>query len=198
DVRVELVDVAIPRLRGLLGEADLASYAAALAAGQRAIDAAGGPRLAIDLALGSASVDGRALDLSEAELVWLAALAVARVAGPEEGGWLVSAAPESWAAVARACRGRAWTVRIKSKAVRALLGHAVARYDADADGAADLTKLRADTKRRIAAWCKRHAPAAARVLVPEGAKRFHDGALVHFQRLPLAAAAIAIRGLPAS
>jgi len=197
EVAVHLVDVALPRLRALLREEDLATYADALAAGQRAIDSARPPRLAVDLANGAAAVDGAPLELSESELVWVAALVAARLEGGD--GWLASGDEGALARIAAACRTRAWTARIRSRALRAMMAPAESgerAYDA-ADAAADLAKLRADAKRRIIAWCKHQRPEAARWLVPQSKKAWTDGALTHFQRIPAPPANLVLSGLGA-
>ena len=67
DVQVRLIDVQLPRLHGLLSEAALHTYAAALSAGQAAVDAAEPPYLLVDLATGKASVNGEVLPLSSSE-----------------------------------------------------------------------------------------------------------------------------------
>lgn len=72
---VILVDVQVPRLRSLLRERDLLTYAAALRAGQAAVDASVSSRLLIELPEGKAFVGEEELPLSKAQFVWYATLA---------------------------------------------------------------------------------------------------------------------------
>ena len=192
EVEIVLVDVRIPRLRGLLTAADLASYEEALAAGQRAIDAALPARLAIDLVAGVAAIDGLPLGASEGELVWLATLATARLSG--EDGWVASGDTAPLAKVLAACAAYGWSTRIKSKALRTLMGETHDGYDAEGMDA-DLAKLRADAKRRVAAFCRAHRPAASSALVPASRKAWKDGALTSFQRLPASREQLTVTGL---
>jgi CRISPR-associated protein (TIGR02584 family) len=191
EVEILLVDVRLPRLRGLLTAGDLASYEEALAAGQRAIDAALPSRLTIDLVAGTAEIDGLPLGASEGELVWLATLATARLDGAD--GWVASGDTAPLAQLLSACAAYGWSARIKSKALRTLMGEVHDGYDADGMDA-DLAKLRADAKRRLAAFCRAHRPAAARWLVPAARKAWHDGALTSFQRLPAAPEQLLVSG----
>src|SRR5690606_27881582 len=71
-VGIRVVEVALPRLRGLVPPAHRVSYASALAAGQAALDVAALPELRVDVDLGHAHLNGAKLPLSAAELVWLA------------------------------------------------------------------------------------------------------------------------------
>jgi hypothetical protein len=70
-VDVRLVDVQLPRLRGLLPPSALLSFAAAVAA-----SASGA--VSVDLTARTVTVGGRELRLSANQMVWYAALAVAR------------------------------------------------------------------------------------------------------------------------
>ncbi|MDB4993027.1 MAG: CRISPR-associated protein [Myxococcaceae bacterium] len=185
DVEVRLVDVALPRLASLLQKEDLTTYASALEAGQRAIDRGPMPRLTLDLVTGTARCDTDVLPVSESELVWLAALAHARVRDPlPDGGWLAARDVDALRVVIAGCAARGWTERIRSRPLRALLADPSAS-NVVPDAVADLAKLRADTRKRISVWCEQLRPLAAGLLIPETRRRWDDGALLAEQRLAL-------------
>ncbi len=104
-VRVELVDLRVPRLRGLLPPSALSSHAEALAAGEAAIAAGGHAVPRVDLRARTVAVGQAAAALSPDQMVWYAALAVARRTRPD--GLL---APDDDALLARvyAAGLRAW------------------------------------------------------------------------------------------
>jgi len=105
EVRVEAIDVRVPRLRRLLPAAELATYAGALAAGEAAIAAGGNPIPRVDLRARTVAVGDTVATLSHDQMVWYATLAVARRTRPDG---LV--APDDDALIARvfaACLG-AW------------------------------------------------------------------------------------------
>jgi hypothetical protein len=196
EVVVRLVDVALPRLASLLHKEDLVTYAAALEAGQRAIDRGPMPRLTLDLMTGTAHCDAEALPVSESELVWLAALALARIGDPEaDGGWLAARDVAALRPVLEASAARGWTERVRSRPLRALLGSAGESKVASADAVADLAKLRADTRKRMSVWCKQYRPLASALLVPETRRRWDDGALLAEQRIALPSNRIRIVGM---
>jgi CRISPR-associated protein (TIGR02584 family) len=85
EVQVLLVDVEVPRLRRLLPEPPAASYAEALRAGFRAIERASVVELQVDLAAGQLRISGEVVPVQEARLAWIAALALARKRGLEDG-----------------------------------------------------------------------------------------------------------------
>jgi CRISPR-associated protein (TIGR02584 family) len=195
EVEVRLVDVHLPRLASLLQEGDLVTYAAALEAGQRAIDRGPMPRLTLDLVEGTARCDADALPVSESELVWLAALALARTRDPDgSGGWLAARDVEALRPVLAACAARGWTERVRSRPLRALLG---GTSKVSSDAVADLAKLRADTRKRMTVWCKQFRPLASTLLVPETRRRWDDKALLAEQRIALAPDRITVLGGPA-
>lgn len=191
DVGVLLVDVHLPRLRGLLSDRDLESYESALVAGQAAVDAAQLPSLFVDLVEGVARVNESALPLSPAQLLWYGALAVARRRGE---GWLVSDDFELLREVALACAHREWMGALKSEPIRALMGRAQG-YDED-DLIVDLKRLRTETRSRVRDWCREHARIHTALLVPRyRARGDGKGGRVHAQRLELDPAAVEVRGL---
>ncbi len=200
DVEVRLVDVALPRLASLLQMEDLTTYASALEAGQRAIDRGPMPRLTLDLETGTARCDADMLPVSESELVWLTALALARVRDPlPDGGWLAARDVDALRGVLARCASRGWTERVRSQTLRALLADtngsgASNASNALGDAVTDLAKLRADTRKRMTDWCKKLRPLAAGLLVPETRRRHDGGALLSEQRLALAADRITILG----
>lgn len=194
-VSVHLVDVQVPRLRGLLPEGTLASYATALAAGQAAVDAVAIPQLSIDLGKGEARVDGIVLPLSHSELIWYAALALARRAGD---GWVAASDLSGVKVVVAACG--AWTEAVKSNPLKKLLGDDTLykKYDDNAELLADLAKLKADTRKRMKAWCTKHRPSCTALLVPEDKRWKVDGTLAFHQRVVVDKGHIEIVGLPAA
>ncbi len=106
DVEVSLVPVPVPRLRRLLAPEALASFAAALAAGEEAI--ASGPEPTVTLAGDTAAIQvGSVLvPLSYDQLLWFSALAVARRRHHDDG-WLNVTDTVLVQAVHDACR-KAW------------------------------------------------------------------------------------------
>ena len=195
DVGVHLVDVQLPRLRGLLSDEALATYASALAAGQAAVDAVAIPLVSIDLVKGDASVDGMVLPLSHSELIWYAALARARRAGD---GWIAASDLSDVRIVVAACG--AWTEAVKSKPLKKLLGDDTLykKHDDNAELLADLAMLKADTRKRMKAWCTKHRPSCTALLVPEDKRWKVDGTLAFHQRVVLDKGHIEIVGLPAA
>ena len=83
EVRVELVDLRVPRLRRLLPATALDTYAAALAAGEAAIASGGGARPRVDLSQRTVAVGGTLARLSHDQMIWYAALAVAHRLRPD-------------------------------------------------------------------------------------------------------------------
>lgn len=88
-VQVTLVDVPLPRLRGLLGGAPAERYADLLRLGQRAVDDAAPLELSIDLRSdhGPVHIAGQVVRFSPAEKLMLAAFAVAHL-DPEGNGFM--------------------------------------------------------------------------------------------------------------
>jgi hypothetical protein len=87
DVRVQVVDVAVPRLRRLLCDEALETFAGALEAGEAAL--AHGPVALLEIHVLSREVrlgDAR-VQVSHDQMVWLLALALARLGGTDDG-WL--------------------------------------------------------------------------------------------------------------
>jgi len=183
DVGVLLIDVQLPRLRGLLTDAALASYASALAAGQVAVDAVAIPRLRIDLRVGTAHVDGALVPLSSSELVWYAALALARTNGE---GWIASSDLTHIKAVLAA--SGAWIDAGKSNPIRWLAGDISAYKSGDVAAdelLGDLKKLRTDTRQRLTTWCTSHRPSALELLRPVMKAWQVDGGRTGHQRIAL-------------
>jgi CRISPR-associated protein (TIGR02584 family) len=178
-VEVQLVELDLPRLAGLVGGEALGSYRLAKGASQKAIDAAAPPVLSIDLEQGTAYLDDALLDLSAAELLWYAYLARQRQLGD---GWVVAGVGghaefrafvvERWS--------RSWVQAQKSRPLRELVEQASVLDD-------DLRNLRGKTVQKVKRWCAAERPIAARLLVPEVDGRGR-------QRLPMAPASIALRG----
>jgi hypothetical protein len=85
EVEVQLVQVVLPRLRGLINPQDLASAATALGAVQQVVQRVALPTLRVDLVKGQCVIDGRRLPLSPSQFLWYATLAIERHRGGE--GW---------------------------------------------------------------------------------------------------------------
>jgi CRISPR-associated protein (TIGR02584 family) len=160
NVPVHLLDVAVPRLAGLIGEESLATFSGAQRASQLAIDAASPPSLRIDLLEGRASVDDTALSLSAAELAWYGYLAAARKNGGE--GWVITGQDghDELRAFLLPLEGREWLAKIQTKPLIDLL----AGRSVDDE---DLRNLRGKTVQKLKRWCRDHHPRALRLLVPE-------------------------------
>jgi CRISPR-associated protein (TIGR02584 family) len=88
DVEVRVVDVRVPRLRRLLPDVALASYAEALAAGEDAVATVDAARPRFDLTRRELRVGATTLRLPHNQALWFAALAVARRCRAD--GWLVT------------------------------------------------------------------------------------------------------------
>lgn len=85
EVEVQLVPVALPRLRGLLRHGDLATAQKALAAAQQAVDLAALPTLRVDLEQGICLLDGQPMKLATSHFLWYATLVIERWRGGD--GW---------------------------------------------------------------------------------------------------------------
>ncbi|MFO0624772.1 MAG: CRISPR-associated ring nuclease [Polyangiales bacterium] len=144
DVPVHLVEVRVPRLRRLLGGRVMPTWADALAAGQRAVEAVPQVELSLDLAAARVTLNGAAVAFTESEFVWFATLARARRDDDGEG-WARSSDPAGPRAVLcamRDARGGAWTP--SSTAWRAVL----TTGSCDGDEAALLSKFRSTAAAR--------------------------------------------------
>ncbi len=168
DVEVKLVDVKVPRLRDLLTNDALTSYASALTAGQEAVDDVAIPMLTVDLINGKVFVDDEPVALRRAMVLWIAALVLARREGSSDG-WIATSSTTHVKQIVAACAGRAWTKSIRSKPISLLMGrpNIYKKHEDDADFLLDLGKLKGDMRNAIAAWCAAHRPLAHAVLVPE-------------------------------
>lgn len=187
-VRVELVDVPLPRLRGLLAGNEPTSFADALAATQAAIDLAEPPTMCIDLHKGQLAVDGVHWPVKAARLVWMTTLALARQRGD---GWVAASSP-LLAHVAAACAPLPWATSVRCNPVRELMGLPTpASYRPDDEGL-ELRKLRADTRALVETLAAKHCPRHASLLVPETRRTREHGALTHAQRIALPAGRISI------
>jgi CRISPR-associated protein (TIGR02584 family) len=86
DVTVSLVEPRLPRLRRLLREQDLASFAHAIEAGEAALEHGSLPRVVLDLKLRRLHVNDLTFRLSADQMIWYATLAVVRQQGGD--GWV--------------------------------------------------------------------------------------------------------------
>ncbi len=188
DVDVKLVDVKLPRLRGLLTNDALTSYASALSAGQEAVDDVAIPMLTVDLVNGKVFVDDEPVALSKTMVLWVAALVLARREASDEG-WVAASSTTHVKQIAAACAGRPWTKSIRSKPISLLMGRPslYKKHEDDDDFLRDLGKLKTDTRTAMAAWCAAHRPLAHTMLVPETAKWKAPGedATANYQRIAM-------------
>jgi CRISPR-associated protein (TIGR02584 family) len=177
-VEVQLIDVSLPRLGGLIAGGALETYESAVAASQRAIDALTPPLLKIDLLEGAATADDRSLGLSSAELLWYAFLAEGRKTNSD--GWVVIGQDGHHALreFVLPLVGRSWVAKIRTAPLLALI-------EGDWVNDEDLRNLRGKTVQKLKSWCDEQRPDASGWLVPES-----DGG--RHQRIPLPAAHIVI------
>lgn len=86
DVRVDLVDLLVPRLRQALSDEDRADFMTAVGAGERAATVGGAPELRVDVLRRRAQVGHLEVGLSRSQMVWFLALVLARLGSDE--GWV--------------------------------------------------------------------------------------------------------------
>ncbi len=170
-VDINLVEIDLVKLGGLLGKDALGSYSAAIEKSRAAISALSPPRLKLDLVEGRCWVEGESLPLSSAELLWYGFLAQGRASSEE--GWVVvgqdghGALRDFYVSLIE----RPWATKIRTQPLRAL---ASGDYVADED----LKNLRGKTVQKVKRWCDEHRPAAAEWIVPRS-----DGG--RHQRIPI-------------
>ena len=86
DVKVDLIDLLVPRLGQALSEDDKRTFQTALAAGERAARVGGAPRLQVDVLHSLVHFGHTTVGLSRSELVWFLALVLARLNSSD--GWV--------------------------------------------------------------------------------------------------------------
>jgi CRISPR-associated protein (TIGR02584 family) len=177
-VGVRLVDLPLPRLRGLLSSANLTSFAAAMAAGQRALDRASPPSMMVDISEQKLEINGTPVHLPPGPFVVLVALVAARLRGE---GWLRTHELEPVATAVRQVSARRAGWPADGTVYRRLLD------GEDVDGA-DLAKARSDLRRALTRYCEQHER-DRRTVVPELHAAWEgegaDRAKVSRQRLPV-------------
>lgn len=179
-VRVDLIDVELPRLAGVVEGNVLTSWDSALKIA-KARPGSAPPSLVLDLDHGQTTVDGIPLPLSTAERLWYAYLASRR--GETADGWVLAGQEghaEFFSFLERA-RAQRWASSIRTKPLLDLL-------DGEFVPDEDLKNLRGKTVQRVKRWCKQNRPELKALLVPES-----DGA--GHQRIALPAHRIVVRGL---
>ena len=102
EVAVQLVEPRLPRLRRLLREQDLASFAHAIEAGEAALVHGPQPQVVLELPTRELWVNDRPVRLSADQMIWYATLAIARQQGE---GWLDVRDAELLAKVVQHCEG---------------------------------------------------------------------------------------------
>ncbi len=191
DVAVHLVEVRVPRLRRLVGERSLASWADALAAGQQSIEAVPRVEVTLDVAAAKLWINERLVSFAEGEFVWFAALVRARKLTDE--GWLRSDGISDARDVLVAMRGaRAPTWKPNSKTWAAVLeGKEFHKID---DKPA-ISKLRSDALKRFKTVlsAQRLPPTVQQAALPHSISGAIDGTKVTRWRLPLDPEAITLR-----
>ncbi len=100
EVGVSLVEPRLPRLRRLLLERDLASFAHALAAGEAALEHGPQPQVLIELRPRLLRMNDSTLQLSHDQMIWFATLAAARQQGE---GWVDVREPALLRELAQRC-----------------------------------------------------------------------------------------------
>lgn len=174
-VDVVLVELTLPKLRGLVPESALVSLEAAQLATQVTLADVAPPRLRIDLVAGQAWADERLIPLSTGKFVWYAYLGVKRAEG--EGRVAVKDLA-GFRAFLKRVRDQPWWCRASE--IESLVTMAADDWDDDED----LKPWRSKTGRAIQEFVKDERP-SMKLLVPEvTAKRF-QGVKTGFQRLPL-------------
>jgi CRISPR-associated protein (TIGR02584 family) len=103
EVGVSLVEPRLPRLRRLLRQQDLASFAHALEAGEAALERGPLPGVVLELRPRLLRVGDLTIQLSADQMIWYATLGVARQQGGE--GWVDVRAEEPLRSVMQACEG---------------------------------------------------------------------------------------------
>jgi len=191
-VDVILVDVQVPRLRSLLRERDLLTYAAALRAGQAAVDASASSRLLIDLPQGKAFVGEEELPLSKAQFVWYATLAQHRRSNPGREGWLKVRDIQPLWRMARACSQFAWSAVVQGELVEKLMTLESPPGELKEVDDDNLRKMRSDTVKRLHKWSTGRPREAAAMIIPSR-KKLSAG---HVQRIALDPDRIEVVGAP--
>lgn len=179
-VGVELIELELPRLSGVLEGSPLTSYESALQVSKKR-SASALPVLSIDLEQGDISVDGQAVGLSIAERLWYAYLALRR--GDSTDGWVVAgqSGHEDFQRFLERAGAKRWARSIRTKPLRALINGEFVHDE-------DLRNMRGKTVQRLKRWCKEYRPELSHYLVPQADGRGH-------QRLALPAHRVRIRGL---
>lgn len=146
------------------------TYAAALRAGQAAVDASAGATLRIDLSEGKAFVGEHELPLSKAQFIWYATLAHHRRSSVGGDGWLRVSDVEPLWRMARRCKEYAWSAAVQGELVDRLMGLAsppkkLKELDED-----NLRKMRSDTVTRIRRWSRNRPRELGTLVLPERKK----------------------------
>ena len=183
-VGVRLDHVPVPRLRRIVGDDRPGNFSTAMTVGQRALDAMALPELVVDLAVPQVSVDGIVVSgLSAADVLFIAALAVARQ-DVDDDGWWPSDVEEPFLNICALVRHHEWCSDVQSDVVRWGLGQA------KPPGGNALSQWRSRALSRLRTFVKKSMPHWERVLVPTRKVR-HKTAC---HRLPLDPAHIRIEG----
>ena len=192
DVGIVVVDVQLPKLRGLLTTVALGSYDEALRVGQARVDEFALPQLTIDLATATLTIDGQCAKISASHVMWIAALALARLDDVDGEGQVPSSSVQQ---LQRVLAGTSWKNKsVQMKVLKYLLGEDQTLYPRvdDAEFLIDLGVLRAKAAAALRTWCTAHRPAVAQWLVPLN----HKQAMVTSQQLPSPPDRIRLLGLP--
>jgi hypothetical protein len=181
EVEVQLVDVPVPRLAGLIPVGGLKTWESALAAGQKTIDALRPPRVEVLLPdpKPRVTVDGVVLPLAGAKLLVFLSLVFQRQRTHE--GWVVSGDETVIRTLVQPLSAYAWSDAVTAQAWKHLLGQG----DGEVFDINDLSKARSDLRRAMKLWCQKTAPTLERWLVPEVSTKHSDGAKQTSQRLAL-------------
>ncbi|MBM4379882.1 MAG: hypothetical protein FJ086_11360 [Deltaproteobacteria bacterium] len=190
---LEVLPVAAPRLRRLLPSLTEAPWEMVSVLGQRAVDGLSAPELTLDLEAGTARVGAVPLQLAPLPLVWLAALARARVEGDADG-WIYSDSTAELAKVLVRCAHQPWVTTSRTRVLKRLVQQGPGKVT-DAKSRQFLSRVRHLVKEKLQRLARKHFPVHEQVLVPEVGQTHSAGGPDHRQRLPLPPECIHLHGL---
>lgn len=179
-VEVHLVEMRLPKLRGLLRAPHLVSYDVAFRAGEAALLDTGHPEVTVDLRAGRLVVGAVPVALPPSQFLWYATLAEAAQAGvavaASDRGPLRN--------VAMRCSTRGWFPAdsgIGRAAVRETSTMKIAELET-------ISQVRSKTKKSIAAWCADKPASWSAALLPRREIGKHRGKRSTLWRVGLDAA----------
>jgi len=180
-ISVLLVEVELPRLRGLLPPSARSDWQGALDATQNTLQKLHRPVVVVDLCRGAATVNGLPLPLSHSQLIWFAVLAVARMKGE---GWVASSDAHPITTLLGRVQNTPWFYRVRNRALRQLMAVSQAAEE-------DLLRvLRSQTRSRVLRAVSEISNGI--LVVPEHRAMWVEGGKQTAQRLPLEAERVTV------